>query len=322
MYKIDFKKLEKELNLKKKYFFIELLISIIINSILLVIYFIITKRNNTYGIISIILSAITIIVLIISIKNILDIKKCIKNAKYLTNKGILLKNQKINAENFLMSLVPCLYYIDDKMNLHKLKIKHTINFFGKSTVDLLIDLNNPKKYFIDTTINTTSKFNEEGNSKHFSNKIYYPNYIPYYEDNSINKNSILIFLLLIGFFIYISIIKEELYIRGLSIAIIVFSLISIFNNIRGIVTNNIIINKIKKLSMTGTVHKNIKYDKELINNHYIIAKIKYNDKEYTSNRIKYLPDKDKIDLLIDEKTNTYYIDYDIDTYYNKQKKTK
>lgn len=322
MYKIDYKKLEKELNLKKKYFYIELSVSIIINIVLFVVYFIITKRNNTYGLISLCLSLITIIALIIGIKNIIDIKKCIKSAKYLSNNGILLKNQKISAESTLMNLVPCLYYIDTNKKLHKLKIKHTINFFGKSKVDLLIDKDNPKIYFIDTEIKTTDKYNESENYKIFSNKVYYPNYIAYYEDNSININNLLIFVLLIGFFIYILIIKEEVYIKGLSLAIILFSLVGIFNMIRNIVSNNKIINKIKYLSDKGVLHNNIKYDKELINNDCIIAKVKVDNKEYVSDKIRYLPDKDKIDLLIDEKTNTYYIDYDIETYLNKYKKTK
>ena len=322
MFKIDFKKLEKELNLKKKTLYIELFASIIINIVLYIVYFIITKKNSTYGIISLILSAMTIVMLIITIKNIVSLKKCISNAKYLSNKGILLRNQKIKAESTLFNLIPCLYYIDSKMVLHKLKINHTINFFGKSKVDLLIDENNPKRYFIDTDIKTTSSFNEEENNKHFSDKIYYPNYITYYEDNSININSILIFILLIGFFIYIAIVKEEIIIKGLSGAIILFSIIGLINNIRGIINNNKIINKIKKVSKTGKLCNNLKYEKELINNDFIYAKVKYDNKEYESDKIKYLPDKDKIDLLIDEKTKQYYIDYDIETYLNHYKKAK
>ena len=322
MYKIDFKKLEKELRYKKNLFYIELLISIIINIVLYIVYFVITKRNETYGIISLCLSLITIIILIIAIKNIIDIKKCISNAKYLSNKGVLLRNQKIKAEGTMFNLIPCLYYIDSNMNLHRLKIKHTVNFFGKSTVDLLIDLNNPKKYFIDTDIKTGSSFDESENNKNFSDKVFYPNYVTYFEENQINKNSILIFILLICFFIYIAIVKEEMYLKILSLAIIVFSLFSLINNIRGIIDNNKTINRIKKLSTKGTLHKALSYDKELINNNYIIAKVKYNDKELESDRIKYLPDKKKIDLLIDEKSKTYFIDYDIETYKDKYAQKK
>ena len=322
MYKIDFKKLEKEMNLKKKLFYIEFFFSIVINIVLYIIYFIITKRNSTYGIITVCLSIATIIILIIAIKNIIDIKKCINNAKYLSNKGILLRNQKIKAEGTIFNLIPCLYYIDSNMQLHRLKIKHTVNFFGKSTVDLLIDLDNPKRFFIDTDIKTTDKFNESENSKNFSDKVFYPNYVTYFEENQINKNSILIFILLICFFIYIAIVKEETYLKILSLAIIAFSLLSLINNIRGIIDNNKTIKRIKSLSSKGTLHKGLSYDKELINNNYIIAKVKYNDKELDSDRIKYLPDKKKIDLLIDDKSKAYFIDYDIETYKDKYKQKK
>ena len=317
MYKLNTKGIDEELKNKNKVLIIEVFIILIINSILAIIYFIITNKNVTYGHISLILSFLTIITLISTIISILDLRRCRNNANKLKENGILLKNQILRADIFFLSNSSYIYYIDTKMKIHKLKIRHQINFKGESKVDLLIDKDNPKIYFIDKFIETTNKYDNKKNLEKFSKEIFYPEYTNYYIIKRENYRNIAVFILGIIIGIILFLIKKEDIIKVASLILILSMLINIIKSIINIVNNNKIIDKIKYLSKKGKLIENIDYNKEFVNNKInVIPKIKYKNKELVGDIIKY-QDKKKIDLLIDETKNLYHIDYNIRSYYDK-----
>ncbi len=317
MYKVNTKELENELKEKEKILLIEFLIALIVNIVLAVVYFIITKKNYTYGQISILLSILTIITLISTIKNIFDLNKCKRNAKILSKKGILIKNQIVRVDIFFLSNKSYIYFIDRKMKIHKLRIRHQINYKGESKVDLLIDKDNPNIYFIDKKIDTTNEYDKKKNLESFSKDKYYPDYCSYYTSKKENYRNILVFTLGIIIGVILFIIKKEDIIKVASIILIISMLVNIIKGIINIVNNNSIINKIIYLSNKGTLIKDNEYSKEFINNKVdIIPKIKYKDKELIGDIIKYQDNK-KIDLLIDEKKKIYHMNYNIMSYYDK-----
>jgi len=323
MYKIDFKKLEEEIKNKKFFMLIELLIVIVINSLLAYIYFKISNKDFNIGKICLLLSIISISIIIYTIYQFICSKKSYNDAKYLTNNGILVKNLSIRVEHSILpfDLKPCVYYIDNNQKLHILKARNNLLLMGKSKVDLLVDKKNPKRYYIDSNIKTTSKYDEEKNLNSFSKDIY-PDYINYYEDNSICKNNITIFA--IGIFVSIYVIlyvADTLPSKAMLGVLSVFLLSGIINLTRKIISNNKMIDKIKYLSKNGKLFKDYKYEKKIITNNktnMLIPTIKHDGKELVGDKIPF-DTKDKIDLLIDEKKNIYYIDYDIKTFKEKYK---
>ena len=316
MYSIDEKKLKRDINSKKKTLIVAFLITVIINVTLFIIYFKITNKDINFGKASICLSAISLILLIYTLYTFICCKKSAKNTKYLTKNGILIKDQPIYFENSLLpfDLSPCMYYIDKDMKLHKLKVRHNIDLSGKSKADLLIDPNDHNKYYIDTNIKSKNAKDYD-----FGNEIF-PNYINYYEDNSIAKNNIIIYLTIIALLIYVFIVNT-IHFKVVCGVLIVFLIKDIINMIINISTNNKIIKKIKHLSKHGKLHKDLKFEKEIITKakyKLLIPKVKYKEKELVGDKIMYNP-KEKIDLLIDEKEKIYYIDFDIQTYNEKYK---
>ena len=313
MYKIDKQKLKNELKYRRKNLIIELLLSLIVIATLLVVYFIITKKNISFGIAAICLSIISILFIVQTIIDIISLKKCIKDSVYLTNKGYLLKKQKISINNSFITK-PCLYYIDKNYKIYKLKIRHAIDLFNKSSLDLLIDINNPKRYYIDTCIDTTSKFDLEKNNKPFKDMITYPGLAYNITKNNSLISNITTFIILVGFFIYVGIMKEDSIIRGAALAASLILSIEVFKNLSKIIKNNNRNKEIIYLLKNGKLYTDIKYkiDKKKDSNGNVILKINHNDKTYLSDRIKYYPEKDKVSLLINEKTDKYVIDYDIE----------
>ena len=313
MYKIDLKRLTNELKYKKKHLFIEFVLAVVVNVILFVVYFIVTKKNNYVGIASIVVSILTVIFLVLTIKEVISIKKCIKDAKYLSNNGTLLKKQKINIKSFLLFSKPCLYYVDSTYKIKKLKLRHAINLFNTASFDLLIDLKNPKRYYIDSEIKTTNNFDLESNNKPFKDKINYPGYINVLIDKNLQINNIITFLLLIAFFIYVGIVKDDAIVRGATIGASFILAIEIFKSISKTIELDKKEKSIKILLKKGKLYSNLKFkiDKKDDKAKQVTVKVNHNDKELISDKIKYLPEKDKVNLLIDEKSNNYIIDYDI-----------
>ena len=296
---------------------IEFIITLIINITLYIIYFKITDKNIYFGKASICLSLISIIVLIYTVYTYICCKKSAGNTKYLTKSGVLIKDQPIYFENSLLpfDLSPCMYYIDKDMKLHKLKIRHNIDLTGKSKADLLIDINNHKRYYIDTGI----KAKKDAKEYDFGDNIF-PDYIKYYEDSSISRNNIIIYLTIIGLLVYVF-ITNDIKFKVASGVLIAFLLKDTISMIANIINNIKKIDKIKYLSKNGKLHKNLKFEKEIITKakyKLLIPKVKYKDKELVGEKILYNP-KDKIDLLIDEKEKVYYIDFDMKTYNEKYK---
>ena len=312
MYKIDIKKLEKELKIKRKHFFIALFFSIIINVVLFIVYYIITKKDNTFGIAALTLSILTVLLLLQGIKDIICLRKCISDAKYLINDGTLLKKQKINIKNTMFFFKPCLYYVDKNYKVKRLKIRHTIDLFSKGTLDLLIDIKNPKRYYIDTDIKTNSKYDPDTNNKPFKDVISYPGYVKLITDNNSLISNITTFVVLVAFFIYIGIIKDDTFIRGAALGASLVLTVESLRTLAKIIDNKKKIKMTKALLKNGKLYNNIKFkiDKKDEIAKTVIVKINHNDKDYKSDKIRYYPEKEKVSLLIDDKEN-YIIDYDI-----------
>ncbi len=247
-----------------------------------------------------------------SINSFLNCRNSIADAKYLTNKGVLLRNQPLRLESrtFAVNGNLYVYYIDEMKRINKLKIRNSINLLGKSKVDLLIDIKDPKRYYIDDHI----KSNKE-NSFKFKDKIF-PNYISYYEDNNNYRNNIMFQLFAVIILVIVNIfLVTEVPLRSLLTALAVVFMIEVGSNFKKIIVNKKIIKKIIYLSDKGTFYNNLSYSVENTKGDSIArVKVKHKDKELISDRIKYYPDKKRIDLLIDEKKNIYYIDYDICSY--------
>ena len=323
MYKIDFKKLEEEIKNKKFFMLVELLMVIVINAVLAYVYFKISNKDFNIGKICSLLSVISISIVIYTIYQYICSKKSIKDAKYLTNNSILVKNLSIRVEHSILpfDLKPCVYYIDNNGKLYILKARNNLLLMGKSKVDLLIDKKNPRRYYIDSNIKTTSKYDEEKNLNYFSKDIY-PDYINYFEDNSICKNNITIFAIGIFICIYVLLyVADTIPSQAMLGLLSVFLLYGIINLTKKIISNNKMIDKIKYLSKNGKLYKGYKYEKKVITNNktnLLIPTIKHEGKELVGDKIPF-DTKEKIDLLIDEKKNIYYINYDIKTYIDKYK---
>ncbi len=325
MYDINFKIIKEDINRKIKAIIISIIALVIFGTILSIVYFQITDKNELVLKISI---GILLIVVIDIINSIIKLyKACVsmKCAKKLSKNGTLLRNQKLCLDQSFLSLFlsPCIFYINEKGKLYRLRLRNSYNIIGKSSMDVLIDLKNPKIYYIDNKIITTEKYDNNKNLEKFSDKKYYPDYTVQYEKKNNCKNSIILLLLVIGVSIYLFITKDISYVRAISLTALLLSSIEFIKNIRLIVGYNKEINKRKNLSINGTLYNNIEYNHKERARGLILPIVKYKDKDLVGKEIPFKTERKKIDLLIDEKNpKDYIIEYDIITYRDKYKEKK
>ena len=315
MYDINFNNLDNEIKIKKKSIFVTIIMMIIMGTVMYFSYFYFSDKNDLVGKICIAISAVLIVDLFFSIVRYFIVKKYKKNALWLQNNGVLLNDQNILIESGILSFNfrPCIYYIAPNDKIYRLRAKNIINLMSKGTVDILVDINNPKRFYMDSNIKTNSKFDKEKNYSYFSDKKYFPNYINHIVRRKSYITNIFTFLILIGIAIYIGFMKDNTIIRTASLVVAMFSLANVFLLIKKIVDTNKIIAKIKRVSDKGTLVKDIPYEKPKDR----LAKeftptVTYNDKKYRGYPILLNNKKDKIDMLIYKKE--HIINYDIKTY--------
>ena len=315
MFEINYNNLDKEIKIKRKSIIVTIVTMIVLGTVMYFSYFYISEKNDLVGKICLGIIAVLVVDFIFSIIRFISIKKYKKNAKYLEKNGVLLNDQNVLIESGIISFnfKPCIYYIAPNDKLYKLRAKSVINLMSKGTVDILIDINNPKRYYMDSNIKTTKEFDKEKNYSHFSDKKYYPNYINQINNRKNFITNIFAFLVLSGVAFYLAFVKETSMVKVAALLVSLFSLVNIFVLIKRIIDTNKYIKKIKRVSDKGTLVKNIPYEKpkdKLVKEFSPI--IKYNEKTYKGCPIIYNSQKDKIDMLTYKKE--CIINYDIKTY--------
>ena len=315
MFDINYTNIDREIKIKRNSIFITIIMMIIMGTIMYFSYYYFSEKNDLVGKICLVIGGVLIIDLIFSIIRFFIVKKYKKNAIWLQNNGVLLNDQEVLIESGILSFnyKPCIYYIAPNEKIYKLRAKSVINLMSKGTVDILIDINNPRRFYMDSNINTNKSFDKKTNYSHFSDKKYFPNYINHIIKRKNYITNIITFTILIAIALYIGFIKDNTVIRTASLVISMFSLANIFMLIKRIISTNKIISKIKRVSDKGTLIKDIPYEKPKDKNiEEFIPEIKYNDKKYKGTPILLNNKKDTIDMLTYKKE--CIINYDIKTY--------
>jgi len=315
MFEINYINLDKEIKVKRKSIVVSIVLAIIVSIVLYFAYFYFSEKNELIGKIAIAILVVSALDIIFSIIRFITTKKYKSTAKYLEKNGVLLNDQKITIDNTIFNILykPTVYYVAPNGKLYKLRAKSVLDLMGKGTVDVLIDINNPKRYYMDANIKTTKEFDKEKNYSHFSEKTYYPDYMSYMERRKSSITNMFIFIIMIGIMLYIAYKKDETLIRTASLLVAMFSLTNVFILIKSVIDSNKMISKIKRVSTHGTLVNDLDYEKPKEKDvKEFTPTVMHNNKKYKGTPIINNPKKDKIDLLIYKKE--YIINYDIKNY--------